>query len=129
MNIFNVLFWCLCSVGGGLLGVFLYGRYGIMGMAIGCIVGFILSNYLLKGIVAILSRIETIIRPLRPSCRNGKCTVRDYEVSVNSVGLIFRCKCGDRYVHENGRFMEILPDGSRRHYKKRTILGKWIGEV
>jgi hypothetical protein len=66
-------------------------------------------------------------RPIRPKCRRGKCKVYHYRFEeMLPDGVVFRCKCGDRYfLTKNRRFMELLSDGSKKPYMKRKRFGKW----
>ena len=72
-----------------------------------------------------------------PSCRNGKCSsIDDYTSNWGSLfgrekwGLYcYKCGCGLAYVRVGKRFMEVLPDGTRRSYKRLVGCRKWIDDV
>jgi hypothetical protein len=72
-----------------------------------------------------------------PFCRRGKChSIEDYRWYIDAIfgrvgrGVyLYKCKCGDEYIREGKRFMEILPDGTKRPYKKLVSFRKWADDL
>ena len=96
----------------------------------GWIAGFVLGCALAVAAYYALLRLLDLWyrwRPLRPVCREGKCSSDDYKLLDCSEGrAVFFCRCGTKYVKTRNRFGEILDDGSVRPYMKRTgILSRW----
>lgn len=70
-----------------------------------------------------------------PICRNGKCrSIRDYVWKKGTVygwegGVYqYKCRCGERYVRKRRQFLEVLPDGTIRPYKKLTRFRRWTDD-
>ena len=110
----------------------LLGRiWGTSGYVLGFLAG-ILSAFILTWLT-VLSR-NVLLLPF-PICRRGKCQGRrGYVWKRGSIygreqGGIFRyrCKCGDEYIRDGNRFMEVLSDGTTRPYK-RYERGNWVDE-
>jgi len=72
-----------------------------------------------------------------PLCRRGKC----YRLGTDCVWRIgtlfgyetkgiysYKCRCGDVYIREGKRFMELLPDDTLRPYKKLIAFRKWADD-
>jgi len=64
----------------------------------------------------------------------GRCLSGDYELinsasgdgSLESLELICRCKCGDKYVLKYNSFMQLSEDGTMQPYMERkNRLSKW----
>ena len=99
--------------------------FSILGAVIGCAIAYVL-----------LMRRLRLFFPL-PFCRHGKCQVfgRDY---VWRLGTLFgyetkgtycyKCACGDVYIRKGTRFMELLPDGTRRPYKRLVSFRQWADD-
>ena len=107
-------------------GIFLGVYYGVAGW----IIGFVLGCAFAVGAYTIFLRLIGLIgkwRPLRPVCREGKCSSNDYQLLDVSEGRgIYRCRCGTKYVRTRHRFGELLDDGTVRSYMKRMwSLGRW----
>ncbi|MBN2315971.1 MAG: hypothetical protein JXM79_18740 [Sedimentisphaerales bacterium] len=126
MNIFELTlligFIWVGYVCGKMLGAYL-------GVA-GWIVGFVLGCALAVGVYTIFLRLIDLWyrwRPIRPICKEGKCSSDDYQLLELSKGnVVFRCRCGAKYIKTRHRFGELLDDGSVRPYMKRTwSLGRW----
>jgi hypothetical protein len=65
--------------------------------------------------------------PLRPTCRTGKCTAKDYKLVRDAPPHTFECRCGIRYRKIGNAFMEVLPDGSTKPFMRQERgRGKWI---
>ena len=72
-----------------------------------------------------------------PFCRRGKCQAfgQDY---IWRLGTLFgyetkgtysyKCACGDIYIRNGARFMELLPDGTRRPYKRLVDFREWADD-
>jgi hypothetical protein len=100
-----------------------FGRtWGTFGYVLGFLIGAC-GAFLLTWLI-VLSR-NLLLKPF-PECRNGKCrSYRDYTWRKGTIygrekGGIFRyrCKCGDEYIREGNRFLQVLSDGTTRPYKK-----------
>jgi hypothetical protein len=72
-----------------------------------------------------------------PLCRQGKCyrMGRDYVWRLGTLfgyetkGIyLYKCRCGDTYIREGKKFMELLPDDTQRPYKKLVSFRKWIDD-
>lgn len=71
-----------------------------------------------------------------PPCRRGKCRSMDAYTWV--MGRLYGqekwstyhywCKCGDEYIRESKRFLQVLPDGTRQTYMKLVGFRKWQPE-
>ena len=118
-------------------GIVLSTVFGRTWGALGCVLGFlvgILNAFLLTWLI-VLSR-HLLLMPF-PECRRGKCcTYRDYVWRRGALygrekGGIFRyrCKCGDEYVRDGNRFLQVLRDGTTRPYKKYESDNKWVDDV
>jgi hypothetical protein len=65
--------------------------------------------------------------PLRPTCRTGRCTAKDYRYLRGEPADTFECRCGIRYRKIGNAFVEVLPDGSTRPYMRQSRgRGRWI---
>ena len=64
-------------------------------------------------------------------CKNQCCDADDYElIDVCGNRAVFRCKCGDKYLREGNRFFELLDDGTRRPYMRRSnVLSPWRRDI
>jgi hypothetical protein len=72
-----------------------------------------------------------------PPCRQGKC--RSIDAYTWMMGRLYGrekwstyhywCKCGDEYIREGKRFMQVLPDGTRQAYMKLVGFRKWQAET
>ncbi len=102
--------------------------YGIFSLS-GIVVGFLITRTILEGRLGVFF-------PL-PLCRRGKCrtlgrayvwrlgTLFGYETKGN---YLYRCACGDMYVRQGTRFMELLADDTRRPYKRLVGFRKWADD-
>ena len=53
------------------------------------------------------------ICPIRPRCKNKLCRAADYtRVLSDERGIVYVCKCGDRYRLCDGHFTALNPDGT-----------------
>lgn len=111
----------------------LFGRAsGVFGYMIGFLAGFS-GAFLLTWVI--LVTLNVLLKPW-PECRSGQCrTFRGYVWKRNSIygwekGGIFRyrCKCGDEYVRDGNRFLQVLSDGTTRPYKRYED-GKWVDDA
>jgi hypothetical protein len=95
---------------------------------VGGLVG-VVFGFLLLYALGLLADFYCRFRPLRPTCRQGKCHSEDYEVKVvakeGSWESENRCKCGDTYVRRENRFMLLRPDGSTEPYMLRKPFHNW----
>jgi hypothetical protein len=41
----------------------------------------------------------------------------------------YKCACGDQYIRKRNRFIEVLPDGTKRPYKKLVGFRKWADDI
>jgi hypothetical protein len=129
MNIFELMTLIAIIIASYFCGKWLGSQYGIIGWILGLILGSTL------GVTAfvVLHRLIDIWykwRPLRPICRQGKCSSDDYElIELSNAGAVFRCRCGMKYLKNNRCFMEILDDGSTCAYMRRhSMFGRWKRE-
>jgi len=121
--------WIAC---GAILGSFLGNRWGAFGYIFGFLAGF-LSASVLTWLILVTQNL--FLMPF-PECRRGKChSFRDYVWKRGTIygrekGGIFRyrCKCGDEYIRDGKRFMQVLSDGTTRPYK-RYEHGKWVDDT
>src|SRR5882762_5454810 len=103
--------------------------YGVSNL-LGIIVGFLITRAILVG------RLRLFF-PL-PLCRRGKCHTlgRDYVWRLGTLfgyetkgNYLHKCACGDMYVRKGTRFMELLPDDTRRPYKRLVGFRKWVDDL
>lgn len=118
----GALMWAALQKPWGGLG---YGAFNLLGI----VVGFLITRAILVG------RLRVFF-PL-PHCRHGKChtlggdyvwrlgTLFGYEKRGN---YLYKCACGDMYVRQGTRFMELLPDDTRRPYKRLVGFRKWADD-
>ena len=86
--------------------------YAVLGVVLGLPVGVLLGLGLVCLPFYIIDRIDKSRK--RPKCRKGCCKSRDYtcvEYSMTGGGLVFQCRCGDKYLRTGDRFMEMGDDG------------------
>ena len=63
-----------------------------------------------------------------PACVRGCCTSDDYDgVSIDSRGIIYKCKCGHRYLQRGAR-LQLLSDDGRAVPFKRRLAGRWVDD-
>ena len=102
--------------------------WGRAGWVVGGLVG-IAGGLLLLYALWLLADFYYRFRPLRPTCRHGKCHSEDYEIKLvvkeGSWETENRCKCGDTYLRRGNRFMLLRPDGSAQPYMLRNPLQNW----
>ena len=62
-----------------------------------------------------------------PACETGKCHSKDYaalgtsdQLGIGENGLVFRCRCGKRYLHSGIRFYAIDEGNGIRNYKVKA---------
>ena len=126
MNLIELLLLCGIIWCGYACGKALGSYLGVPGW----IAGFILGCVLAVAAWYILTRLMNlwyIWRPLRPYCKEGKCSSYDYQLLEISEGKdVYQCRCGTKYIKTRNHFGELLEDGSIRPYMKRTwYLGRW----
>jgi hypothetical protein len=118
---------------GVVLGSMLGRTWGTLGNVLGFLAGILIA-FLLTWLI-VLSR-NLLLMPF-PECRRGKCrTYRGYVWKRGTLygrekGGIFRyrCKCGDEYIRDGNRFLQVLSDGTTRSYKKYEGGKKWVDDV
>jgi len=130
MSGIHVLVLALIIGCGVVLAQFLGRSLGWLGYLIGFLVGILIAF----AVLYLLGRVESCLLPHLPICRGGRCKYKDYELiqgGHRDPGFLYRCKCGDTYVHipAEKRFMELLPDGTKRPYKKRGFPGIWKDDI
>jgi len=108
--------------------------YGYIGGIIGFLLGLLVS-YILFTVVVWLWRLLFLTLP---SCKRGQC--KSYKDYIWPKGTFFgrtrwgvyhcKCNCGDYYVRDGKRFMEVVsfPDGPLRPYKKLIGFRKWTDD-
>lgn len=126
----SVLILAFIIGGGVLFAQFLGKSFGWLGYCIGFPVGLLTAF----AVVDVLERTYYMAFPYRPQCRRGRCTSKSYELiqgGRRDPSFVLQCKCGDQYIHipAEKRFMELLPDGTKRPYKKRGFLGIWKDDI
>jgi hypothetical protein len=128
----RLLVLIICVSFGSELGIGLGRRWGLIGLAIGFPLGTFLAVYCADFIVVGWYRLFIHF----PHCRNGKCSQpSDYMWLAGTFygcegwrKFRYRCRCGDIYLRKGRHFMEVLPDGTLRLYKKQIGFGKWEDE-
>jgi hypothetical protein len=118
---------------GSFLGKHLEKIYGIAGRWTGYIIG-ILAVFILIWLV-LLGRI-LLFFPFT-TCRKQKCHgIKDYGWPIGAIyGRVgwgvyrYGCRCGDEYIRQGRRLMELLPDGTKRPYKKLIGFRKWADDL
>jgi hypothetical protein len=104
-------------------------RYGWAGGIIGFVGGLAVP----AGLVEFLIYMDKMLyrgRPLFPTCRSGTCHYGDYQYqAVEGGGYALFCRCGDRYRKTGRRFMQEMPDGSRRPYMIWKAFRGWFPET
>ena len=126
----SLIIWVACAA---FLGSAIAQPWGIGGRWVGSIAGFVIASILTWAIW--LGRIH-LFYPF-PSCRREKChSIFDYEWKITEIlGRVgrgvyrYKCKCGDEYIREGNKFMELLPDGKMRLYKKVVGFHKWADDT
>jgi hypothetical protein len=122
-----VTFWALC---GGLTWIAVQKPWGKIGYGAFNLVGVILGLLITRAVL--VGRLRVFF-PL-PLCRRGKCHKlgRDYVWRLGTLfgyetkgNYLYKCACGDIYVRQGTRFMELLPDGTRRPYKRLVGFRRW----
>lgn len=115
-------------LGGMLVAGYAGDRFGWLGFILGGLVGAALSLttvWLLTFIWAVAEGLHFDGIPYLPTCGNGNCKsglltdFGDYEWERNDeLRAYFRCKCGKLYwrKREEGRVLEVLPDGTMKPY-------------
>jgi hypothetical protein len=119
-------FWILC---GAVLAIQLRRAWGIAGYIVGFPVGF--TGALMLTWAVLVGRI-LVLFPL-PVCRRGKCRgFRQYTWRKGTIRgweewgvYLYRCKCGDLYIRRGRQFIQLLPDGKERPYKKLVAFQTW----
>ena len=124
------MFWGLCGAVLWLAAREPWGKPGYYVSALfGSIVGLIITRAILVG------RLRLFF-PL-PLCRQGKCRRlgRDYVWRLGTLfgyetrGIyLYKCRCGDTYIREGKRFMELVADDTLRSYKKLIGFRKWADD-
>jgi len=127
MNIFELAVVAAFIAAGYFCGKWLGLQYGVVGWIAGFLLGVTFGGSGFIGLRKLLN-IWYKCRPLRPICKEGKCSSDDYEIIECLKGrVVFRCQCGTKYLKKGQFFMEILDDGSTIPYMRRNgILGSWI---
>jgi len=128
ITVFHVLwltFIAICAFFAGRNLAVYWGKAGwVVGGLVGIVCGFLLL-YALRLLVGFYHR----FRPLRPTCRHGKCHSEDYAIKVvakeGSWESENRCKCGDTFVRRGNRFMLLRSDGSTQPYMLRKPFHNW----
>ena len=134
LNLFELLFLFLILYLGFTAAAWAKNHYGwIAGIA-----GFAFGFLILPLAFAFLGRVMDLAfegRPRFPTCRNGKCRSDDYKVVSlkgrnrwigTRYGLF--CKCGTKYEKKGRRFLEVLPDGSRRPFMIWRSFRGWFAD-
>jgi hypothetical protein len=126
MNVFELLsflFNLICAV---ILAAILEKSWGNWGLVLGSVLGFSAGIAFIYSF-SFISKLFHMFRPLRPECKTGRCSAKDYKLlEVYSDGGLFGCRCGDRYLRKGEKFLELSADGIARPYMKRGSFGKWI---
>ncbi len=125
MELFYFCGFIASAVVGGLLGR----HFGALGGWIGAGLGLIFWGGGLRGINILIERSLAL-----PICRHGKCKIsnifRDhgnYRLLKKKNGVReFQCKCGDKYILKENRFMAVNEKGVAQPYmKRRHSFAKW----
>lgn len=128
ITLFHVLWLIFVAMCSRFAGRKLVVYWGNAGWVVGVLVG-IACGFLLIYVLWLLSSFYYRFRPLRPTCRQGKCHPEDYEIRpVLNDGFLEsenRCKCGDTYVRRGNRFLFRRPDGSMQPYMVRKPFQDW----
>jgi hypothetical protein len=106
---------------GAVLGVLLRPKFGVFGAVIGFFAGTLIAFFITW--IFLVSK-YLLLTPF-PVCRRGNCrSFRGYLWRKGTIygrekGGVFKynCKCGDFYLRDGARFMELLTDGKTRPYK------------
>jgi len=126
MNLIETLIFIILSGAVLALGHFLAGKWGAVGWLIGGVpVGLFWACMLFFTARSVFIQFRHSLGP-RPVCRQGECRPRAY-VLVDSAPMkaVFRCRCGDLYLSEDDRFLQILPDHSLLPYVVRDSSRSW----
>jgi hypothetical protein len=129
LNIFELLMFSSIAAAGYICGKWLSIYYGIIGLFSGIILGasLALGAWL---VLFKLSHLYVKWHPIRPICKNGKCSFRNYKLLEWKDRVVFQCRCGTKYLKKGRRFMEILDDGSTKPYMKiHGFFGKWKEDI
>ena len=129
-RLLGTTFWIVCGM---LLALYLGKSWGVVGNCIGFTIG--LAGVILFTWLILLGRILLFL-PF-PPCRQGKChRLGDYVWRQGTIygwekwGVYsYRCKCGDYYVRDRKRFMQLLSDGTKQPYKKLIGFRKWADDL
>lgn len=122
--------WIACGVMSSFLLGHVFGAFGyVLGFLVAVVAGFLLTWLVLVTLNVWLNS--------RPDCRRGKCrTFRDYVWKRGTVygrerdgTFRYRCRCGDEYVRDGRRLLELLKDGTTRPYKRYKGRGRWVSDT
>jgi hypothetical protein len=127
-TVFHLLWLTFVVICAFFVGRNLAAYWGKAGWAVGGLVG-IACGFLLLYSLWLLAGFYHRFRPLRPTCRRGRCHSEDYKMKVvvkeSSWESENQCKCGDTYVKRGNRFMLLQPDGSTKAYMLRKPCHDW----
>lgn len=124
-----VTFYFACAAS---LAVIVRFRWGWPGLAAAFPLGICLGAC----IVEVLWRLLVFLRPW-PQCRRGNCrqstdylypegSLYGYDEEAQAWRL--KCRCGDQYLFDGKRFMELTKDNRRLPYKRLVGLRKWTDD-
>lgn len=126
-----LLIWVGC---GAAVGLWVGTRYGLVVGFGGFVMGLSIAWVFGKGVSA-AEKLWRKWRPMRPTCRNGRCVADDYEwLRTTSDGDVFACGCGDTYLlssrgcSQTTHFWRLSTDGAPRPFMKHSLVGRWVRE-
>jgi len=122
-----VSLWFAC---GAIFGLAFERHWGHPGLYLGWIVGTLSGMAVTWALL--LTRLLFLF-PL-PPCKQGRCTRigKDYVwkrgriLGYEGNGVyLYKCNCGDQYLRQGKKFLELLPDGTSRPFKRLVGFRKW----
>lgn len=126
-----------CIAVGTRLGSFLGKKLHDLFGAAGLWIGYVLGIFIVLAIIWLILLGKILLFFPFPCCRRGRChSIDNYGWPLGTFyGRIgwrrfeYVCRCGDLYIRQGTRFMQILPNGKKMPYKRLTGFRKWENDL
>ena len=125
-----IVFTASVSVG-GVIGIWIGHRFGLLGGLVGFFVGAVGCGVLVCLLFLLFDWVDGMVfsgRPRVPVCRSGKCKLAKYQFRKEQRAYLWVCECGGRYRKRGRHFYEVLPDGSSKPYMVWRPFRGWFPE-
>lgn len=104
-------------------------QFGLLGGILGFISGVFLAIFIFKFLLYILTGGRPKFKDAFPICKNPNCcSNKSYKcIKSEKISSVYDCNnCGQKYLLEKGRFMELKSDGTRvPHMRQNLKKGIW----